>query len=422
MPEFNYLAMDRQGKRVEGTISAENSALALGRLRAMGLEVEKVRLSAGTGSSHTEKTVRLTPQKEGTGSMSHGVMETFAYPVVSGVSLAVMAQFYRQLAALINAGMPIYQALSTQFGQTHNSRLAKVINEMMRTVVNGGRISDVMERHPSVFPDVQLEMVRAAEQGGMLEIILSRIADYLEQEIQLRQLISRLTLYPKIVALVAVMILGKSVLFGGGMPAISAWALTGNTLNYLNNTVFFLAEIGIAAFFIFAFFRIVIFRSEAAKELYERIKYSIPGVGDVARKVALARFGRAFGALYGAGVGLNAAIRAAGAASGSRIVHRASMAGVEAANRGELLSETFRQTGVFNIVVIDMLRTGEYTGNIDQMMTKVAEYLEGEAETKANKIAHIFSIVLYLIVALLVAQSIIGFYSGYSKSIMSGTN
>ncbi len=422
MPEFNYLAMDRQGKRVEGTISAENSALALGRLRAMGLEVEKVRLSMSAETSHAEKTVRLTPQKEGMGSSSHGVMETFAYPVVSGVSLTVMAQFYRQFAALINAGMPIYQALNSQLGQTHNNRLAKVIDEMMHTVESGGRISDVMERHPSVFPDVQLEMVRAAEQGGMLEVILSRIADYLEQEIQLRQLISRLTLYPKILALVAVMILGKSVLFGGGMPAISAWALTGNTLNYLNNTVFFLAEIGVAAFFIFAFFRIVIFKSEAAKELYERIKYAIPGVGDVARKIALARFGRAFGALYGAGVGLNAAIRAAGAASGSRIVHRASLAGVEAANRGELLSETFRQTGVFNTVVIDMLRTGEHTGNIDHMMTKVAEYLEGEAETKAHKIAHIFSIVLYLIVALLVAQSIIGFYSGYSKSIMSGTN
>lgn len=422
MPEFNYLAMDRNGKRVEGTINAENSALALGRLRAMGLEVEKVRLAGGAETRRMEKTVRLSPQKEGMGAHSQGVMETFAYPVVSGVSLSVMAQFYRQLAALINAGMPIYQALNSQLGQTHNSRLAKIIREMMHSVENGRRISEVMERHPSVFPDVQLEMVRAAEQGGMLEMILSRIADYLEQEIQMRHLISQLTLYPKIVAFVAVMILGKSVLFGGGMPAISAWVLTGNTMNYLNNTLIFLAELGVAAFFIVAFFRIVIFRSEYAKELYERIKFVIPGVGDVARKVALARFGRAFGALYGAGVGLNAAIRAAGAASGSRIVHRASLAGVEAANRGELLSETFRQTGVFNTIVIDMLHTGEQTGNIDHMMNKVAEYLEGEAETKAHKIAHIFSVVLYLIVAFLVAQSIIGFYSSYAKSVVGGTN
>jgi len=408
MPEFNYTARDRTGKTVVGTVYADNSALAVGKVREMGYEVEKVRA------------IDPRPQRVGLGRL---FAENFIYPVVNGVPLKELAAFYRQFATLIDAGIPLYQALVTLEGQTRNRRLQGILRDCQAQALAGGRLSDVMAAYNWVFSELQIEMVRAAEHGGLLDQMLRRIADYLEQELALRRLISRLTLYPKIVAIVALFILGRSF-FTDFTPALSRLIIAmmmgsgGYTLwNYLNDTVFFLFWVGLVVFAIVAFCRLVLFRSESAREGYERFKMSIPGVGSVVRQFALARFGRAFGAMYAGGLGLNTAIRVGGNASGSRMIARATGRAMHSAERGATLSQAFRETGVFPNIVIDMLHTGEQTGNVDAMMTKVAEYMEGEAEAKAHLYSHIFAITVYLIVAICVAIAVVGFYGGMAGRI-----
>ena len=415
MPEYSYIARNRQGEQVEGSVIADNSALAAGKVQSLGLILEKVRAKS-EGTIH-EVSIKKEQDRINPDIAHNAFMESIVYPVASGVPLKTLALFYRQFATLIAAGLPLYQALGNIRSQTTNKHLASAIDEMQRMVESGGKISDVMARNVSVFSEMQVEMIRAAEHGGMLEVMLKRIADYLEQELSFRQLVSRLTLYPKLVALCAILILGRSGITGGAMPAISTLILSGNAGHYLKDTVFFLGEIFLVIFLITAIFRISLFKSEASREIYERIKYMLPGIGDVARKLALARFGRAFGAMYSAGVPISTAVRVAGTASGSRLIGRASERGALAAENGLTLSGTFRETGAFDRVVIDMLQTGEQTGNIDQMMAKVAEYLEGEAETKAYRNAHIFSIIIFLIVAVMIAMSIIGFWGAYGRSV-----
>ena len=403
MQEFSYTARDNRGEVVQGTVQAENSALAVGKVQAMGLKVDRVRVLF---SQEFPTAKQVNPESSSSKFMKQAA-DALIYPVVSGVPPGVLAIFYRQFATLINAGMPLYQSLMTLEKQTHNARLQQAIHECQRRVEMGGRLSEALAMYPHIFSSLQLEMIRAAEQGGMLETMLERISEYLEQEQAMRQMISRLTLYPKLVLGSAVLILGKSAFTGGGMPAVSKLILGGSFGSYLMETVVFVAEIAVVIFAAVALCRVLLFRSPQMRVGYERIKLAMPGLGDVVKKVALARFGRAFGALYSAGIPLSTAVRIAGQASGSYAVMRDTEAAALAAERGLTLSETFRQSGFFSPVVVDMLHTGEQTGNMDTMMVKVAEYLEGEAETKAHRNAHIFSVVLYLIIAVMIGYSII---------------
>ncbi len=410
MPEFTYIARDRAGKTVQGTISAANSALAVGKVRELGFTPERVRAIE----------FRREP-----GSISRRFAENFIYPVSSGVPLKDLAVFYRQFATMINAGIPLYQALVTLEGQARNPRLAGILRDCQKQVQEGGRLSEVFAAYPWVFSELQIEMIRAAEHGGLLDQMLLRIADYLEQEMALRRLISGLTLYPKIVAISALFILGGRF-FMDGIPAFSKLIIGAmgkmdyGIVDYLKDTVLLLIIGGLVVFGCVAFCRIFLFQSDSARESYERFKMSLPGIGTVARGFALAKFGRAFGAMYAGGLPLNTAIRVGGNASGSKMIGRATARAILATERGAGLAEAFRETGVFPYLVIDMLHTGEQSGNVDAMMTKVAEYLENEAESRARLYSHIFATAVYLTVAILVGVAVIRFYMGYAGGMGAG--
>ena len=408
MPEFSYTATDKTGKMVEGVIYADNSALAVGKVRELGFTPAKV---------------RALEYKRAKSNLGQIFVETFVYPVSSGVKLKELAVFYRQFATMIKAGIPLYQSLVTMEAQTRNAKLKGILRDCQAQVQSGGRLSEVFSAFPWVFSELQIEMIRAAEHGGMLDDMLLRIADYLEQEMALRQLVNRLTLYPKIVVFTALFILGKSF-FADFTPAFSKLIIGAmgkmnyGLWEYLNDTLFFLIFMGLIIFGVVAFCRISLFQSEAARESYERFKMSIPMLGPAVRGFALAKFGRAFGAMYAGGLPLNAAIRVGGNASGSAVIKNATQRAILITEKGVMLSQAFRETGVFPPIVVDMLHTGEQTGNMDSMMTKAAEYLENEASSKAHLNAHIFATVVYLIVAIFVGMAVIKFYGGMAAGTM----
>ena len=412
MPDYTYTAKDRSGRPVEGIIFAENSALAAGKVREMGFVPEKLRPME---ASHRQV------------SLGRRFAENFIYPAVNGVPLKDLALFYRQFATLVGAGLPLYQSLLTLEGQTRNGKLKEVIHNCQLQVQQGGKMSDVFANYNWIFNELQIEMIRAAEHGGMMDRMLVRIAEYLEKEIALRQMISRLTLYPKLVSVVALLILGKNF-FLTSVPAVARLVLgmmgkdNYSLMDYLWDTVLFLGILLLGTFLVVAFCRVVLFQSEAMQEKYERLKMAIPGLGSVVQKFALAKFGRAFGAMYQAGMPLQAAIRVGGNASGSKVIARATRRAWAATERGAILSDAFRETGVFPHMVVDMLRTGEQTGNVDAMMEKVAEYLEGDAETKAHMHANIFAAVVLLVVLILVGVAVIRFWMQVANNIQDNVS
>lgn len=343
--------------------------------------------------------------------------ERVVYPIFAGVVLKDLAPFYRQFATLINAGIPLYQALSALESSTKNPKLKEIARAGQRQVQAGGRFSDVMAAYPWICSPMQVEIIRAAEQGGMLDTSLRQLADYVENDLSIKRLISRETVYPKIVLFVALMLLGRPGFMFGTM-AIVRFVLGGmgkdayTGLDYLKDTLGFgfLCLFPIAACIIA--FRLFFFNSVAFREGYDMFKTSIPVLGNLIRMFATAKFCRTFAALYRGGFPMGSALQIAGNASGNFVLRKAAHRAAAAANRGEMVGDSMRSSGFFNALTVDMFRTGETSGSLDMMVDKIAEYYEAEAKMKSHQAAMILGTCVFLLVAILVAVQVISQYGG----------
>ena len=355
------------------------------------------------------------PQK----SFFRRVQELVLFPIFSGVVVKDLAPFFRQFATLINAGLPLYQSLVGLEANTTNGTLKEIAQAGQRQVQAGGRFSDVMAAYPWVFQPLHIQLVRAAEQGGMLDQVLLQIASYIEHELEIRRLISRETFYPKMVMFFALMILGRGGFMGGTM-AIVKLVLGGmgrgesySVLDYLFETIGFglLCLLPFVAAVIA--FRLFLFNMPGVREGYDTFKMAIPGLGNLIKMFAIAKFMRTYSALYRAGFAMGAAVETAGDACGNAVIRNAGRRAVLAAERGGLVSEALGTSGLFPPMAVDMMRTGETSGSLDAMLDNVADYFEAEAKLKSHQLALVFSVLVFLIVALLVGVQIVSFYTGH---------
>jgi type II secretory pathway component PulF len=355
-------------------------------------------------------------------------MEVVVYPIFSGVVIKDLAPFYRQFATLIGAGLPIYQALVALEGNTTNAKLKEVARAGQRQVQAGGKFSDVLAAWPWVFKPVEVELIRAAELGGMLEQVLKQIADYVEHDWEIKRLVSRETMYPKLVLFVALMILGYPGFMGGQMSVVRlVLGGLGNEQGrgysfgqYLLETLGF-GALCLAIFLIpLAIFRLALFNVKGVRESYDSLKNAVPGFGTLAKMFAVARFGRTLAALYRGGFGMSHALEISADASGNAVLRAAVRRAIPLAERGALVSESLRSSGFFSPMAIDMYRTGEVSGRLDEMLDKMADFYESEGKLKTRQAALIFGTGVFLLVAILVAVQVISFWTGYGHAAAAG--
>jgi type IV pilus assembly protein PilC len=502
MPTYTYQAKDGQGRLLDGTLEAENLAVAAEQLRQMGYAPTRLELLQSPMPSQTlelaspwsdqpaslaplsepEPTQNLpiqpwerggpvappnqtmveptqsvaaptlsmnAPQSAGSAatvasvanpvrergviersggpkssSLYQRFLETCIYPVWSGVFLGNMVEFYRQFAALINAGMSLYQALSALEANTRNGQLKKVIRDMKLHAERGGRLSEVMARYPWIFPQMHVAMVHAAEQGGMLDDVFRQLAEYVEHEVALRRVLRMETFYPKLVIFVAFMILGRGFL-GTNMPAISELVLSGlgkaqySFLQYLNDTVVFGLELLLPFVALVIIFRLFLFNIKGVREAYDTVKTSLPGLGKLVKTFATAKFLRTYAALYHAGFPMSETVRIAGEASGNVLLRNAALQAMSQAQWGGAVSDALHRSGFLDPVALNMLRTGEASGNLEEILQKTADYYEQEGQVKARQWAIAVGVIVFLFVAIMVGMFIIRFYGGYAAGVTS---
>ncbi len=341
------------------------------------------------------------------------IAEALIYPLFSGVVFKELPPFFRQFATLINAGIPLYQALGSLAAATANKKLKEIARAGQRQVEAGGKFSDVMAAYPWIFQPVQIELVRAAEQGGMLDIALKQIADYVEHELEIRRLINRETLYPKIVVFVAGMIIGRGGFTGGTMALVSLVVGQGYTpLNYLSDTVGAILGGILPIFLTVGVFRLFLFNVPGVREAYDTVKMYFPVTGKITRMFTMARFTRTFATLYRAGFTIPSCLRIAGDASGNAVLRRVAQNAIGQTERGGLVSDALAPSGLVPPIALNMFRTGETTGNLDATLDKVADYYEAEGKMKSHQGAVILGVVVFLLVAIMVGSQVIGFYTG----------
>ncbi|MCX7993910.1 MAG: type II secretion system F family protein [Fimbriimonadales bacterium] len=395
MPIFRYVAQTPEGREVRGTVQASTRLEATDAVRQQGYWL-----------------LELYAEPEPTAPL-RTVNQNVWQPLFGGVPLKTLAVFFRQFATMLAAGVPIYQALETLGNQRGgNARLRRTLNEIRNSILAGERLADAFDKHPAMFSPIIRAMIRVGETSGSLESILRQTASYLENELELRRLISRVTFYPKLVLFFAILIPGlipaliTMVGAQGGAPVSETLTRIGWTY----------AKILLVVFGIWAAFRLAM-QAQGFRYAWGLLTVSLPWIGFTVRQLALARFARALSALYGAGLPLSQAIRYAADATGNEYLRsRIQPAGAKM-EAGLSITETFASTGVFPAMVMDMVATGENTGELGFMMDKVAEYYEEEGKLRSQQAGYILGVAVYLGVAIYVAMIIIQFYAGYFSSI-----
>jgi type II secretory pathway component PulF len=440
MPTFEYQAENAAGKPVRGTVFGTSLEIATRDLAAQGLTVSQIGLAKTVGDplsgmaspnpsaripisqlqgarppeqpSVEERMVEraLAEPELPTGPDILGersyVARELVGPLVGQVPLSDLSFFFRQAGTMLHAGVPIVQSFSTLSKQSKSPKLATIIKELTTHIEAGRQISFGMQRYPEVFQPIIMSLVRAGEKGGFLDEGLTQAADYLDREIALRNLYKRVTFYPKLqIGASIVIILGANAVIG----SINAKAGKLDSPLTQVSTWLWLGPLIIA---IFLFFRVGLANARIRYD-WDLVLAKIPAIGKIYHELAMARFGRAFGALYRGGVPMTEAMKMAADACGNEYLRAKMQPAVKGLESGETFTETLRATDAFNPIVLDMVASGETTGNLDHMLGRMAEFYEGESTTKTTQLGYLSGVIIGLLVAVYIGYIVINFYTGY---------
>lgn len=410
MPVFEYRAIRPSGEPVSGTLHSASLAAAADMLAREGLEVQHVGLAQPSGATPAAERSG-SPGAYGPAERSAGQAQVVA-PLIGRVGLGQLQSFFRQLAQMLHAGVPPVQALDTLSGQAINPFLSQTIREMRDAASAGRPMSEVMVRYPEVYSPLMTSLVTAGEQAGILEETLRQVVQYIEHEIELRNLLRRVTFYPKLVlAFSVVMILLVNLIIASLGKQGGIWSPLTTPATWI--------VLGPLIVALIVFVRIGL-HQPSVKSAWDQFVLVIPVLGKTLKELAMAKFGRAFGALYRAGIEPHRAILLAADASGNEHVRERIRPAAAWIRDGRGITDSFRATGVFSPVVLDMTHTGEITGNLDNMLENMADFYEEEARVKTHQFARIFGVAVLVVVAIYVFIVLLNFYAGYFGSLGAG--
>lgn len=407
---YSYQAKDQAGRTVTGSLDAPDERQAAQEIRDMGYF--PMRLAPQQGGAATLSPQNGSPfhgpprraaQPSARPTMSAGLwlLTHLVYPVWSGVGLRDLALLYRQFSAMLNAGVPIYQCLTSLTQQTSNIRLRRYLSRISARVLEGAMLTEAFAEFPWVFTDFHRAMIAAGEKSGRLDVMMARLASALEQEYSLRAVIKREMTYPCLTLLAVFLI----------PPAVDL-VVFHSVRMYFHDALLPLLDFGAVALAVYVLTRL----ASQFKGAYDALLAHLPPIGGVVRMIALARFCRVMASLYAAGVSIPEALRAAAAATGNAYMERRMVSAVPALQGGRGIAEALVATRIFPPMVVSMLGTGEQTGSLDMTMDKVAEYYEQESAVRLHQLCVSFGALMTVIIGIRVLMLLIQFYTGYFNS------
>jgi type II secretory pathway component PulF len=391
MPLFDYKVKDRAGNTRTGQLEAESEHAAAVMIREAGglpMEIHPAR-GAGSGPSSAPA--------------GNAFVRYLIHPLWTGVNIGHLMFFFRQLETLLGAGMSLSEALRSVASRSRGS-MGRILRGAQLRVQAGGRLSDEMARHPRVFAELQVSLVRAGEESGMLGTMAGRIASYLEYEMTIRRRVATATFYPFL--LVVFLIIKPAVVAYFTKTPHDAWAVLAASLE----------TYGVALIaFIVAVKLVMQFRS--ARLVWDAIKIQPPILGTVARKIAMSRFCKALALLYSSGLPVTRAVAIAAEASANVAIGNMLKCAIPALNQGYPLTDSLQRTGAVLPVVLEMMAIGDKTGSYDAVLQKVADYMDDEADATIQKLSIALFVVMILIVGALVAIDVLRQMMGYISGI-----
>ncbi|HEX9593656.1 MAG TPA: type II secretion system F family protein [bacterium] len=366
MATFTWEGVTRQGAVQKGTARSANRDVLIASLRRKGIRL--------TGAAEVQEAKR-----------------GFSLPGFGGgVSEKDLVIFTRQFATMIDAGLPLVQCLNILATQADNPTFGKVLQQVQNDVEEGATYADALAKHPKVFNNLYVNMVAAGEAGGILDVILNRLAAYIEKAMALKRRVKSAMTYPAVVLIIAAGIIGVIMVFvipsfakmfgsfGATLPLPTRMII--GLSNFMVHNILFII-IGIAAF-IWAFR--VWYATYPGKKLVHRVLLRAPIFGILIRKVAVAKFSRTMSTLMSSGVPIITGLEIVAKTAGNVIVEEAINAVAQSLSEGKTIAEPLKETGVFPPMVVQMIGVGEKTGALDTMLSKIADFYDEEVDAAVS--------------------------------------
>ncbi len=359
-PIFKWSGKTKSGELRAGEMEAQDAGAVEQRLRQMGIEPVKVKRKP------KEFHIRL--------------------PGVGGVSTKDILVFTRQFSVMIDAGLPLVQALDIIGTQAENAAFKNVLLTVKSKVEAGSTFADALAEHPSAFDELFVQLVRAGEIGGILDTILQRLGAYIEKNEKLKRRVKGAMVYPAIVLTVAVGVVVVLIAFvvptfekmfkdfGGALPAPTQFLV--DVSNGFRSAWYLFLGIPVAAFVAFRF----AIRKGKGQETWHAFVLKMPVFGSLVRKIAVARFTRTLGTMISSGVPILDALEIVAKSAGNRTVEKAILYVRAKISEGKNIAAPLAETNVFPAMVVQMIGVGEATGAMDQMLSKIADFYDDEVD------------------------------------------
>ena len=422
MPRYNYVALDSRGQESSGVIDAESQSDAVSQLRQAGYFPKSI---TEEGKGPKPKVAKASAP--GKSPARKEITINIPFLQRKTIKPRVLMIFTRQLATLIDAGLPLLRGLTVLSKQEPDPVLKGVIINIAESVQGGGTFSESLGGHPRIFNKLYVNMVKAGELGGVLEVVLMRLAEFQEKAQKIKNKVVSAMFYPAIVLFIAVVIMGFLLVFivpkfeaifadmlgGKPLPGLTQFVIA--TSNLVKNNIFIIigSIVGLAFLYKFAA------KTPKGSVAIDTFMLRAPVFGDLTRKSAISRFTRTLGTLVTSGVPILQALNITRETAGNAIIADAITRVHDSVKEGESIVTPLEASNVFPPMVISMIDVGEETGQLPEMLLKIAEVYDDEVDNAVSGLTSLLEPVMIVFLAVVVGTIVIALFMPLI-SIISG--
>ncbi len=415
MPNFEFTALDSRGQESQGVMDAGSANDVVAQLRQAGYFPTSVVEAGKSGGRAASKAATTKAVKAASAPRAKKGIVLFQRKTISSKLLMI---FTRQLATLIDAGLPLLRGLTVLSKQEKDPVLRSTINALADAVQGGSTFSESMAQHPRIFNKLYINMVKAGEVGGVLELVLQRLAEFQEKAQKIKNKIVSAMAYPVIVLFIAMAIMlfllafivpkfeqiFNDMLNGKPLPELTQIVIAAS--NFIKNQWYLLggAVVGIVMV------ARMVAANPAGRQFLDRVALKIPLFGDLSRKGAISRFSRTLGTLVTSGVPILQALNITRDTAGNSVVADAVTKVHDAVKEGESIVHPLEASGVFPPMVISMVDVGEETGQLPEMLLKVAEVYDDEVDNAVEGLTSLLEPIMIVMLALVVGTIVIALF------------
>ena len=417
MPKFRFVAMDSKGAETEGVLDAANQSEAVSLIRTQGLFPTRVN-EMGRGAA-TKGTKAPVQARGGTGGKK-GLKKDLKMPsfLVGKIKTKDLMVFTRQLATLVEAGLPLLRGLRILLQQEKNSGLRTALTGMGESVEGGNTFSESLAQYPKIFDNLFVNMVKAGEAGGVLDVVLNRLAEFMEKAERIRRRIKSAMIYPMVVLVVAMVILSflmvkiipqfaaifEDLLGGKSLPALTQFVINISNI-FIHYWVYVIIVIALIVVAIK-----ILNKTEKGHFFLDLVRLKSPMIGALILKTSVSRFSRTLGTLMTSGVPVLQALNIVRDTSGNAVVASAIQEIHDAVKEGDSMCMPMEACGVFPSMVVSMVDVGEETGALPDMLLRIADNYEDEVDSAVEGLTSIIEPIMIVMLAMIVGTIVIAMF------------